>query len=51
MGGRSSECAYERICKGDWEDINPWGKTLNEALFYNVNHRLMVRRLLDVIEK
>lgn len=50
VGGRSSECAYERISRNNWSDLNPWGKELNESLFYNVNHRLMVRKLLNAIE-
>lgn len=51
VGGRSSEYAYEKILAKDWSDLNPWGKSLNEELFYNVNHKLMVKRLLDVIEE
>ena len=50
VGGRSSEYAFERITGNGWSDLNPWGKELNEGLFYNVNHRLMVRRLLGAIE-
>lgn len=51
VGGRSSEYAYEKIKEGDWTDLNPWGRQLNEELFYNVNHRLMIKRLLDVVEE
>ena len=50
VGGRSSEYAFERIEKDDWSDLNPWGKEFNESLFYNVNHRLMVRKLLNKID-
>lgn len=50
VGGRSGEYAFERIGMQDWSDLNPWGNKLNEDLFYNVNHRLMIRRLLDKIE-
>lgn len=50
VGGRSSEYAFERINLNDWSVLNPWSKELNECLFYNVNHRLMVKRLLDTIE-
>lgn len=50
VGGRSSEYAYEKIKKGDWSDLNQWEDVFNESLFYNVNHRLMIRRLLNVIE-
>lgn len=50
VGGRSSEYAFERITGNGWSDLNPWGEELNEGLFYNVNHRLMVRRLLGAIE-
>lgn len=49
VGGRSSEYAFERIEKNDWLDLNPWEQELNESLFYNVNHRLMIRRLLNKI--
>lgn len=50
VGGRSSEYAYEKIKQEDWSDLNHWDKGFNESLFYNVNHRLMIRRLLDAIE-
>ena len=50
VGGRSSEYALEKILKDDWTDLNSWDKELNEKLFYNVNHRLMIKRLLDEIE-
>lgn len=50
VGGRSSEYAFERIKEDVWSDLNQWGKSLNESLFYNVNHRLMVKKLLDIIE-
>ena len=49
VGGRSSEYAYELLKQGKWEAINSWGSELNEGLFYNVNHRLMVERLLRKI--
>ena len=49
VGGRSSEYAFERIEKNDWLDLNSWEQELNESLFYNVNHRLMIRRLLNKI--
>lgn len=51
VGGRSSEYAFEKIKEGDWADLNPWGKSLNEALFYNMNHRLMIKRLLKLVEE
>lgn len=51
VGGRSSELAYEMIQKDNWSMLNSWDKALNEGLFYNVNHRLMIRRLLNEIEK
>lgn len=50
VGGRSSEYAYEMIQKDAWSELNPWDKDLNESLFYNVNHRLMIRRLLNAID-
>lgn len=46
VGGRSSEYSFELLKQGNWEKINPWGRELNEGLFYNVNHRLMAERLL-----
>lgn len=49
VGGRSSEYAYEKIEKNDWSDLNPWDKELNQRLFYSVNHRLMIRKLLDIV--
>lgn len=50
VGGRSSEYAYEKIKKEDWSDLNNWDNSFNESLFYNVNHRLMIRRLLNTME-
>ncbi|MCM1161627.1 MAG: hypothetical protein NC412_10420, partial [Roseburia sp.] len=50
VGGRSSEYAYEKIKAGDWAELNHWDNELNESLFYNVNHRLMIRKLLNEIE-
>lgn len=49
VGGRSSEYAYEKIEEGDWSELNPWGNALNEELFYNMNHRLMIQKLLNKI--
>lgn len=51
VGGRSSEYAYELLKQGKWEEINPWENELNEGLFYNVNHRLMVEKLLSKIPR
>lgn len=51
VGGRSSQYAYELLKQRKWKLINPWGSELNESLFYNVNHRLMVERLLSKISK
>lgn len=50
VGGRSSEYAFEKLTAGDWSELNLWDKSLNEALFYNMNHRLMIRKLLNIIE-
>lgn len=50
VGGRSSEYAYEKICEDNWSDLNSWDKDLNQRLFYSVNHRLMIRKLLDIVE-
>lgn len=49
VGGRSSEYAFELLRTGKWDGLNPWGKELNEELFYNVNHRAMVEKLLNVV--
>lgn len=49
VGGRSSEYAYEKLVQGSWSDLNPWDKMLNEDLFYKVNHRLMIKRLLSTL--
>lgn len=51
VGGRSSEYAFEKIKKADWSDLNSWDRSLNESLFYNVNHRLMIKKLLDMVEE
>ncbi len=50
VGGRSSEYAYEIMKKGAWDSLNSWGTDFNENLFYNVNHRMMIRQLLDILE-
>lgn len=50
VGGRSGEYAFELLKNEKWSDINPWGQSLNEGLFYNVNHRLMVERLLQEVK-
>ena len=50
VGGRSSEYASEKIAARNWADLNSWNEELNESLFYNVNHKLMIRRLLDIID-
>lgn len=50
VGGRSGEYAFEKIKEQNCSDLNSWDSTLNENLFYNVNHRLMVKRLLDTIQ-
>ncbi|MBQ9610591.1 MAG: TIR domain-containing protein [Lachnospiraceae bacterium] len=52
VGGRSSEMAHEIITnssKYEWDDLNSWGKDFNEMLFYNINHRLMIKKLLEKI--
>lgn len=50
VGGRSSEYAFEMITESNWDELNSWDTSLNESLFYNVNHRVMVKRLLDLTE-
>lgn len=47
VGGRSSSYAFERIQTKDWSDLNALGAEFNEKMFYHVNHRLMIRQLLD----
>lgn len=49
VGGRSSEYAFEMLKKDKWSELNPWDRKLNEGLFYSVNHRLMINKLLDTI--
>lgn len=51
VGGCSSEYALNKIKEDNWSDLNSWDKTLNEGLFYNVNHRIMIERLLNAIEE
>lgn len=51
VGGRSSEYAYEILEQNRWSELNGWGNDINEKLFYSVNHRLMIRKLLNVINK
>lgn len=50
VGGRSSEYAFQKLKEGKWSDLNSWDKSLNEGLFYNMNHRLMIKKLLNIIE-
>ncbi|MBQ3545595.1 MAG: TIR domain-containing protein [Lachnospiraceae bacterium] len=50
VGGRSSEYAFEIIENGDWSDLNLWEDSFNKEFFYNMNHRVMINRLLDKIE-
>ena len=49
VGGRSSEYAYEKLINHSWSDLNNWNDDINEELFHNVNHRLMITKLLDLI--
>ena len=51
VGGRSSEYAHEMLTAESWSELNDFDKSLNESLFYNVNHRLTAKKLLDSIEK
>lgn len=51
VGGRSSEYAYEVLINNDWSKLNNYNRTINEGLFYNVNHKLMAKRLLDCVEQ
>lgn len=47
VGGRSSEYALELAKAGDWSCLNSFGRDLNKALLYCMNHRLMISKLLD----
>lgn len=47
VGGRSGEYALETARTGDWSSLNPWGNELNEKLLYSLNHRLMIRKILE----
>ena len=49
VGGRSGSYAFERIQTKKWDDLNALGAEFNEKLFYHVNHRLMIRQLLERI--
>lgn len=49
VGGRSSEYAMEMAKNGAWSDLNSWGDELNVKFLYNMNHRLMIKNLLDKI--
>lgn len=50
VGGRSGSYAFERIQTKKWDDLNALGAEFNEKLFYHVNHRLMIRQLLERIK-
>lgn len=49
VGGRSAQFAHEKINEQNWKNLNPWEKSINEKLFYCVNHRVMVKKLLELI--
>ncbi len=49
VGGRSAEYAYEVINEQRWSELNSWDINVNKDLFYNVNHRLMIKKLLEII--
>ncbi len=51
VGGRSGEYALEMEKDSNWSSLNPWGNGLNEKLLYNLNHRLMIRKLLGKISE
>lgn len=51
VGGRSSQYADELRLSENWTYINNADKALNEALIYDFNHRKMVKRIIDFIEK
>lgn len=50
VGGRSSEYANEMLVQKRWSEINSFDKEFNESLFYNVNHRLMAKKLLSKLQ-
>lgn len=49
VGGRSTQYADELRSSGNWAYINDAESSLNEALIYDLNHRKMVRRIIDYI--
>lgn len=49
VGGRSSKYALEIAKIDGWSNLNSWDVQLNENLLYNMNHRLMIKNLLDKI--
>ena len=51
VGGRSGEYAREVEKNNIWDLLNNFPEELNKDLLCNVNHRLMIDRLLDAIEK
>lgn len=51
VGGRSSQYANELCASGKWDEINPAGQELNLSLLYELNHRKMIREILETIKQ
>ena len=49
-GGRTGEYALNRMKEQNWRDLNTWDPNINEELFYNVNHKLMAKKLLQMLK-
>jgi hypothetical protein len=49
-GGRTGEYALNRMKEQNWRDLNTWDTNINEELFYNVNHKLMAKKLLQMLK-
>lgn len=48
-GGRTGEYALEKMKNQNWSELNSWDRNINEKLFYNVNHKLMAKKLLEML--
>ena len=49
-GGRTGGYALNRMKEQNWRDLNTWDTNINEELFYNVNHKLMAKKLLQLLK-
>lgn len=46
VGGRSSEMAYENMSRSTWSELNDFDDDFNKQFFFNVNHKMMIKKLL-----